>query len=214
GVVTYGLLRERHRPAARLLLISAAVLIGVTTRWPGGGGWTLWELIFDAAPGAKAIRAVGRIALILLVPASIGLAWAFENLSKGARPFFVLALAVLVIVEQGQSMPSYPKDDARKRVQALVLRIPKECESFFAVYPPGPRFIWEKQLDAMWAGITTHRPTVNGYSSNLPPGWERLFNNQVRNSDDVTHEKALLAGWLRAHGRDPARTCFVSMAPR
>jgi hypothetical protein len=63
----------------------------------------------------------------------------------------------------------------------------------------------------MWAEIETGLPTVNGYSSNLPPAWEPLFDNQIHGPGDDQRVRRALQAWLAAHGRDPALTCLVSV---
>ncbi len=206
-VVAYGLLRARGRPGVRILLGSAIALIVLATRFPGGH--TLWKAIFEVFPGARAIRAVGRVAVLLLLPAGIGVAYAFDYASRAGRKAVMLLVAVLVVVEQGQTMPSYDKNVVRRDVATIGRQIPKRCEAFFVVFPGDHKSIWETQVDAMWAGMETGLPTVNGYSGNVPPGWESLFNNQIHGPRDDKRIRRALQSWLRSHGRDPAEACLV-----
>jgi hypothetical protein len=206
-VVAYGLLRARGKPGVRILLGSAIALIVLATRFPGGH--TLWKAIFEVFPGARAIRAVGRVAILLLLPAGVGVAYAFDYASRAVRKAVVLLVAVLVVVEQGQTMPSYDKNVVRRDVAAISRQIPKRCEAFFVVFPEDHKSTWETQVDGMWAGMETGLPTVNGYSSNVPPGWESLFNNQIHWPRDAERIRRAFQSWLRSHGRDPAEACLV-----
>jgi hypothetical protein len=209
AVIAWGFLRERSRPGMRVLFATTLTLIVIVTVLPRGV--MLWRFVFDAYPGAKAIRAVSRIGLVLLVPASVGLAYAVERLSRGGRPALLMPLGLLIVLEQGQTMPSYDKRLARKDVGEIARRIPPGCEAFFHVYPEGRKPVWEAHLDAMWAQMVTGVPTVNGYSSNLPPGWEPLLDNQVHGPGDEKRLEKLLSDWLVPRGRDPRKTCVVSV---
>jgi len=204
---TYGLFRQRSRPGVRVLIATSAALFLLTASFPGRH--TLWRWVFEFVPGATAMRAVSRVALILLVPASIGLACAFDRALLKRRGAWLPALAALVVLEQGQTMPSYDKRTARSRVAAVARSIPGGCEAFFAAFPESSRNVFETQLDAMWAGLETGAPTVNGYSSHLPPAWEPLYNNQVRGAGDAERLRVALRQWLTSRGRDPERACFV-----
>lgn len=209
-VAAYGLVRERSRPGARLLLGSAIALVVLTTRFPGG--LALWRILFNVFPGANAIRAVGRIGILMLLPASIGVAYAFDRISRAVAKAVVLSLAVIVVLEQGQTMPSYEKEAPRRDVATVVRLIPRGCEAFFVIVPVGQKPQLEAHLDGMWAGIETGLPTVNGYSSNLPPGWkDSLLDNRFYGPDDQKRLRMALRSWLKSHGLDPALTCLVSM---
>jgi hypothetical protein len=208
-LVAYGFMWDRRRSAVRLLWVTTLAVIVLVTVWPAD--ISAWHLVFRVIPGAKAIRAVGRIGLVLLLPACIGLALAFERLSRSRWKVVTYALAAIVILEQGQNMPSYDKEPERRRVEQLARQIPNGCESFYAAFPPTDRPVWQNHLDAMWAGLVVSRPTVNGYSSNLPPGWLPLLDNRVGRAGDEERLRTILARWLSAFGRNPDTNCLVIM---
>ncbi|HUM02350.1 MAG TPA: hypothetical protein VL084_08690 [Thermoanaerobaculia bacterium] len=208
-VALYGLVREWKRPGARVLILTSFALILLATSFPGG--FTLWHGVFATFPAGTAIRAVSRVGVLLLLPASIGVAYAFDRASRTLRLGWVLPVAALVILEQGQSMPSYSKEEARRDVAAAVRRIPGGCRTFFVAFPAGRKPNWEAQLDGMWAGLEAGLPTVNGYSSNWPPGWLPLYDNLLHGPADEERLRASLRGWLAGHGLDPAGACFVTM---
>jgi hypothetical protein len=205
--VGYGLFVERNRTGVRVLLVTSAAVIVLTTMF--ANGFTLWSVVFGLVPGAGAIRAVARIGLVMLLPASIGLAFAFEHLSRLLSRAVLLPLAAFVIVEQGQTVPSYDKKGVRAEVEQVVRRVPEGCEAFFLVVPENQKMAWQTHLDAMWAGIAKGVPTVNGYSSNFPPRWD-LLDDQIHGPGDEIRIRESLRRWLISHGHDPARTCLVS----
>jgi hypothetical protein len=66
------------------------------------------------------------------------------------------------------------------------------------------------QIDAIWAGLASPLPTVNGASGNSPPGFEALSENVLRSPADEARLKAALETWLVAHGREARRVCWVT----
>src|SRR5262249_25460216 len=122
-LAVYGLLRERDQPGVRVLLVCSGALIVLATMLPGGH--SLWRILYDFLPGAKAIRAVGRIAFVLLIPASIGVAFVFDRASQRLPAVVWMLLAALVVLEQGQTMPSYDKKGARAEVERIARQIPR-----------------------------------------------------------------------------------------
>ena len=210
-LIAWGLGAERARPGVRVLLLASLSAVALCTPFPGG--WVPWRLVFDWFPAGDAIRAVPRIALLLLVPAGLGLAFCVERLAKSvSKPALVLVL-VFVALEQGQTMPSYDKRQVRRHVAALASRMPSGCEAFFYSPVENRRQPWETHVDAMWVELATGVPTINGYSSNFPPGWMPLFDHAIQ-PDRPTDEprlRAALAEWMRRHGRSMERACWLEM---
>jgi hypothetical protein len=177
---------------------------------------TLWLGVFHVVPGAEAIRAVSRIAMLSLIPLSIGLARYFSDHRTGAW----MLLLVLCLAEQLTTPPSYDKAVARKRADFVAHQIGPRCEYFFySPRIPPESFRRETpiqvfiQLDAMWAGVTVGRPTVNGYSGKLPSGWD--FNIPIIfSSEDEKQIEELYQSWLRSTGIDPAHGCWVKPSVR
>jgi hypothetical protein len=164
--------------------------------------------VYHVIPAAKAIRGVSRIGLLLLLPASVGLGLFFNKVFETRRWAFAIPALLLCIAEQMHSAPSFWKVEPRADVAALASRVPPECEAFFYSARNGRKRFFEYQLDAMWAATAVNKPTINGYSSNDPPGWGLLQNNV---SDDAEEQKLgeALSDWLRANGVNDRKVCWI-----
>ena len=160
-------------------------------------------------PGAVAIRAVARIALLLLIPLSMGVALALQRVRwRWLAPMLVL----LLMVDQLQDIPSFSRERTRARVARIASLVPRGCTSFyFAPAMPAASTMpdWALQLDAMWVELATGVPTINGYSGYIPPGWERLRDNHVRDAADGARIRSALESWRRRFRLSPADICVV-----
>ena len=101
ALVLVGLWTGRNRIVSRVVCMVAVALFVASFRMPNG--WSLWKGVHDFIPGAGGLRAVGRIALIMLLPASIGLAGVLEGISRSAGMLPIL----LVGLEQGGDLPHF-----------------------------------------------------------------------------------------------------------
>ena len=211
GASIYGLFLIRRR-SVTLVLLTMGLLLALATSWPGSH--SLWHVVYLAIPGAKAIRAVPRLLLFVLIPVSVGFAATTERVIKMRRRSVLGVLFLAVALEQGQTLPSYDKLKTRREVEALAAEIPRTCRAFYYSPIGQTKFVWESQLDGMWAGMITGVPTINGYSSNLAPGWLELYNHSETKKDDPRLRTALDT-WCRAHSLDRAAVCWVQVpAPR
>jgi hypothetical protein len=224
GVITtalagLGLWRERRHPFVRLLsLIALTVVVCFTVVWfpdrPGGPGKSLYAWVFPLLPAAGAVRAPGRVVLLLLIPAGVGLACLARRPVAWWRwpAGWVVLVGVVCWLEQGRLVPSFAKAESRARIEAVAGRVPRGAEAFFVwrrVTGPQPMEC-QTQLDAMWAQIESGVPTVNGYSSMGPPGWE-LGHNELRPGEDVRGLKKALGAWLRDNDVPSGRVARVEM---
>ena len=215
GLVTAGLARQRARPFVQVLSLAAAAAVLLTTTWPGG--LTAWRLAYRVLPGAQAIRAVGRISLLLLIPAAFGVAACLEGRARG----LALVLTVLVVAEQGRSLHFFSLGRTDAHVARLASELdPSRCGYFFysPAEPPSPRsddfLACVRQVDAMWAALHSGIPTINGYSGNFPPGWNELLHDLIHAPADRARLSAALARWIAAHSLDPRRFCWIDSSPR
>ena len=64
-------------------------------------------------------------------------------------------------------------------------------------------------LDAMWAGLESGVPTINGYSGGTPVGWRSLEDSNVRGVADLYFLEDHLAEWSRTHGRNVRRIWWI-----
>jgi hypothetical protein len=212
ALVVWGLASRRRDAGIRVVLLTMATLAVLSLLWPGGH--TLWRAVYAGFPAGSAIRAVPRVGLVLLFGASAGLAFAAERLEAAGKTALLAALGFLVVLEQGQTMPSYDKTAAREQVGRVARAIPAGCRAFF--YSPlenRGRAAWETQVDAMWASMETAVPTVNGYSGNFPPGWMPLYDHNIQEErpGDAGRLRASLDAWTAAHGVSGHDVCWVQV---
>jgi hypothetical protein len=208
-LVLWGLQLTWRRAAVRAVVLPGIVLAVLATSWPFLP-FSPWQLVYDFVPGAKAIRAVPRFALLLLVPAALGLAAVADELVRRRRGLFLCSV-FLVILEQGQTLKSFDYRPVRARVDALARSVPAGCRTFFYVAGKNAPPFWQMQVDAMWAGTLRGIPTLNGYSSNFPPGWMPLLENVVRDPADVPRLQSALESWARESRLDLAGVCRVGL---
>jgi hypothetical protein len=200
-VAALGLYQARRRETARLLLLASFTIFLVVTAW--GPERSLWQAVYPCVPGGAAIRALGRVVLLLLLPAAVGAAYWVQ---KQRRLALVLPLIGLCVLEQARVVPTYSKGEHRQAVARVAAQIVPGCRAFYLVpTEPGPGSAIACQLDAMWAGLEASVPTVNGYSGRFPPGWHRLLGTEPVAS---AVRAGALRAWLARNGV-PAATMLV-----
>jgi hypothetical protein len=151
---------------------------------------------------------------------AIALALFAERLRREApawRRALVLGVLAFCAVEQLHRPLSYDKAPLQAEVATLAAAIPMGCRAFFHAPVRGPRSFEESQLNAMWASLLTGIPTVNGYSSNSPKGWELFEHNVWDEADDGAVLRTKLGAWESSHGLPPGTVCWVpvlSSSPR
>ena len=215
AIVIIGLWQGRRDPRIRLFGLIAATIALAITLLPGG--LTVWRIVYDVVPGAKAMRAMTRIALLLLIPASIGAALFVDGVLKRRDRLALPAVAVVIglsFVEQARSQPSYDKAANRRRIAEVALLVPSGCRAFYYSVLQRPQTLIYDQLDAMWASMNLGIPTVNGYSSNFPPGWGNpiqpgLLFNAVSSAQEEEQLGRFLGAWLKLKGVPRDAVCWV-----
>jgi len=185
------LLFRKIKPAKRVVdplawgkvaAIASLILAAMVLRW---GDFSLWSWVFDWVPGASALRSVGRVSLVLALPAGALLAWLGQRASdkigsakKKKRPLLIglLALAILAFMgEQVSPPPDRGFSDSREMswLGSLTGQVHKVSAAFYVKPDPDlPATSTELSLDAMWASLESGVPTLNGYSGTEPPGWD------------------------------------------
>jgi hypothetical protein len=217
GIVTtvaalWGLWRFRHRALVQAFIVVGGVLVLVSTVLPGG--FTPWRWVYELLPGAGAIRAPARTAMVLLLPLSAGFALALAALEQRGRYTLAALLLAVGIVEQVRHQAAYDKLEARSQVAEVVEGIDEYCAAFYAVTIPRsddplPYNPWKYHLDAMWAQLDAGIPTVNGYSGFQAPGWRPLYENVIRDQDDRRRVTRLLREWVG--DREGGPVCVVEV---
>ncbi|HWV24580.1 MAG TPA: hypothetical protein VNZ58_10360 [Thermomicrobiales bacterium] len=209
-VAGIGLLSRIRNSWVLLTVLVSATLVISSTLLPGDVA--IWSLIFDWVPGASAVRTVTRIELMLLIPASLGIALSIEWLVRHRQTVIPIALMGLVVLEQGSDYSTWRQQMGPQRAEAIADHIPADCRSFYyspeANGPNTPDYpAWMYQIDAMWAGLYAEIPTVNAYGHNVPPGWD-LAEPAIRMPGDADRITAALAAWQTLHP-DAAPICHV-----
>lgn len=171
--------------------------------------FTPWKYVWQYFPGGSAIRAVSRICLLLLIPLSIEVGLGLNAVRKST---LALALLLLICVEQIHITPHFDKLKIREDTAKIAASVDRDCEAFYYLkaVPTGvnPEPAWRYQLDAMWAQMALGKPTVNGYSGNVPPGWD-LKNNVVRSKAELSHIQRMLASWAEMNGTNLKGICIT-----
>jgi hypothetical protein len=205
-----GLWRTRERPAVRLMLGVLLVTVFVATRYRGG--LMPWALVFHGFPGANAVRAVSRMGVWLLFPASVGLALFLSRQARAGKGWSAALLGSVCLLEQGLSGSTFDVATARGDVRRLAGQVGPGCQSFLYSPAGGDSPSWKYQLDAMWAALERGVPTVNGYSGNVPPGW--ALEPVIRaDAPSVARLDAAERAWVQARGLNPAELCRIETPP-
>jgi len=194
------LVKSPDRRTAGLVLV-AVLVIGMVF-FSQYKRHTFFKLLFDWVPAANSLRVYSRIALMFLIIYGIAAAYFIEILQT-RKKILACVLVGLCMSEQLVHTSSFDWKEYKAEVKVLATKISNDCDSF--VYTPKASkntfpFSWKYQLDAMWAGLLTGKPTMNGHSSNAPNGWRFLDILLDGSKADGTIE-ANLASWT-AQNRD------------
>jgi hypothetical protein len=190
-----------------LLALTAGVIVCLGTSVIGKH--SLWWVAFNAVPGAEVIRAPARIGLLLIIPASLGLANFLNHFQNRRRVLVAVGIAVCLL-EQAAFLPSYDKQQARDRISAITAVLPRDAKCFFYV-GNNPAEREQAQIDAMWASLQSGVPTINGYSGSTPAGWG-MVDDIVPKVDASGHELELrnsTATWAAKWAMNPDEVTWL-----
>ena len=208
--VAFGFWRARHRGGVVVLGLTAVLLLLLATQVGPWRAAAPWNVVYALVPGARGIRAVPRVGLVLLVAWGAGLALAVDALAR-SRPRLAAVLVLLCVAEQGVADRSFVPALDRERVNRIAREVPPSCAAFFYSPPPDGWPPWHAQIDALWVADEARVPTVNGYSGNSPPGWD-LQDCFVRGPADRARLDAALAAWVQRWGLTQP-VCRVPSSP-
>ena len=223
----YGYVRYAGKnPWLLMLGISGLAIVFIALLYPHG--LSPWKLVYAVVPGASVIRAVTRIVLLVLIPVSVGVALGLQGIRSQKVAVAVLAGLCL---EQWYPTTSFDKLVVRQEVAKISGSLSPECNCFYhaAVLPCGsePPAL-NRHLNAMWAGIIAGRPTINGYTGNIPkhywPLWDVVVDSQMRaeQTEERVSQWAKLSNlkldgiclpWLREAGKLPVFCPQVNVGP-
>lgn len=199
-LVMFAMLRKQ--PWLRVLGLSALTIVALATLYRGR--ISPWQGVMAVVPGADGIRAVGRIGMLMLFPAAIALA----TLAARARKLGH-AVVAFCLLEQLQRVPdTYSKGAIRSDVARVAAAVPSSCRAFFYAPSGQEKYDEKTQLDAMWAALWVGVPTVNGYSSHFPRGWE-LLEHGVNGPADELRLRTALTQWAASRAVPEEQICWV-----
>lgn len=208
-----GFWSARNQAWGRWLAATLILTVALSTRWPGG--FSPWPAIAGLLPGGEQVRAVPRLALVLLLPAAVGVALAIDRLRAGRWRRWVPLLGALVVLEQAHPAPSHDQAGARIRQDALVAALPADCSVFhlsaleIAADRTLERHAGTYRVDAMWAALRSGRRSVAGYASHDPADF-RLWFTRAETLDELYWHGRELARWLRASGASEG-VCWLTV---
>ena len=163
---------KRNNPFILSCLITAIILYILSFSF--GNNISLWFQIYSIVPGAKAIRAVARIEFIiyfyLILSAFMALDILYKNVKKNKYiiPLFVF-LVVLIVAEQSV-IKRYSFNPTMFNEDVLfVQRSINTCKVAYIM--TDTKDFYRKiniQLVAMFAGLQSGVPVINGYSGFFP----------------------------------------------
>ncbi len=209
GIALIGFWRMRRQIWGKMALGVFVAVLALSLAYPWG--WTPWEMVARIIPGANAIRCVTRIALLLLFPFSLAIAYALNSFTSRN---IVLVLCLVMALEQVQTTPAYDKQAIRSRVHTVAAAVPSGYKAFYFVTSPpksGKEEPWfELQLDGMWAQTLAPVPTVNGFSGHVPPGWGPLGNPVIHSRWDLLLAHVNACKWADLNGLSPSDICVVA----
>ncbi len=162
---------ENGRMAKALVVLglTSAALYVLTVR-VGIHSW--WWVVYHVVPGAKGIRAPGRVNWLVSLALIVMCALAADWLRRKGRRAAAVVVAVALVAEQVNSydigrMNRFDENAFLGRLGAA----PAGCRDFFALHPRRPEVPVIGEVDAMMLAAERGVATVNGYSGWQPPGW-------------------------------------------
>lgn len=178
-IAAWRVLRWPDQPQ-NLRIFAAALLIGwvLTLRF-----WIVspWILVHWLVPGASGLRVVLRYQLFLVLPVLLLVAAVWRQRLMRLTPALAGLVAVVLVAEQINIAPVAALDRAKNLALESVPRPPAQCASFYVVKarPDEPPFanakmdaLYPHNVDAMYLAQRWRVPTVNGFSTFNPPGWD------------------------------------------
>jgi hypothetical protein len=147
-------------------------------------GLSLWWFVYKIIPGANVIRGVSRYGMFLSLPLVMVLTYGVDIIIVNWRkvglvkPFLISTVLVFLILENTMVMDNARWGIAQQRNGLTeIISPPENCEVFVILNPiktSDPR-VENYQLDAWIIATKYNLNTINGYSGNIPVGWNNLI---------------------------------------
>jgi hypothetical protein len=212
ALAAIGLYKQRSRVFVQVIALAILTTAILTTHLTIQLG--LWPYVREIIPGAKALRALGRVGMIQLIPAAIGLGFLFHSLAVNRRWLILLLLGGLCVLEQVNVDSSYvSKPGLREDIAYVSAKVDPKYEAFFLFSNQELGAIPEL---ASWTTLATGKPTINGRYGNFPRRYPRLLrrSDKCPGSVDRAQVIASLEDWCNLHGLKYQQIQLVEIAER
>lgn len=173
--------------------------------------FSLWGIIYHTVPGASIIRAITRISntayFYIILAGCVCLDCLLKSpiVTKKIRSITLSAFFVLCFIEQPIiGLSSYDKSLYAQEINDIKELINTGCQAAYVFLDPSldPQISSNvTNLSAMWAGIETNTPIINGYSGNAP----RIYGDSAKSKT-----ASEISEWLGRNGKYNNRICLVS----
>lgn len=205
-----GLWFWRRRPGVVLLMLVSAAVVALFTMYPGEV--SLWEQLFKV-PGMRAIRLPSRIALLLLLPAAVGLAALVGN-RAGWRAWVLGAVALFCCLEQGSTTPTYSRLVLEREIHSIAERVEPRARAFLLLPDDGALLTEYTEHRAMWAALIANVPCINFTTGAVPLTWpfDAYFQPRAEGFKNADILKTLQK-WLKQHSIPASTVQVIELGP-
>ncbi|WP_156128488.1 hypothetical protein [Luteibacter sp. 9133] len=172
GLALFGVVRSANK--ARWVALGAFLALVILTL--NLGGHSIYLLV-ARMPGLASIRAVSRIGVVMAMPLAFLVATGVDAARKSANPWRILA-ALLAVAMVSESIATWTiKIDiaqTRQRMERLRNRLPSPLPAHAVIFNPLTPDVafYDSELDGVVLSQDLGMPTLNGYSGNIPPGYD------------------------------------------
>jgi hypothetical protein len=201
-----GLCRRRSLPWVPLLgIVSVLAFWSMYLTIVSNGHTSFWLHLMRFIPAAGSIRAISRLIAFLSLPAAVSVACMFEDMAKrlggkkrlSALPRILAVIFAALVVFGAQ--PDYYTTwtaSSQRAMLAAVPQPPAECRTMF-IYSvkDSDAKLFAAQLDSWLIALDKHIDTINGYSGEVPSGWNIMDLTSPDYLDNV-------AAWVKLNGID------------
>ena len=187
---------EHGQGAARLVAALGLVALGLMvliTAWPKV--W-LWSFIWRVVPGMGAFRVTSRWSLLLAPAVMLVAVWWLASLRARFGRVLPALLGLVLVAEQIVPLRVGANRREEEARLAAISNPPADCRVFIATRPREgvtDSFvlnIYSHNVDAMMASSVLRLPTINGFSTFNPPGWDLAETGARRYAARATAEAA------------------------
>ena len=178
---------ESWRPFAIAFLVSLMLCLHAQR-------FSLWWLVYEAVPGAGAVRVVSRFMLFLYPVAALLAACCITEVARRKWRKLGIVLALLLVAEEATFDADFRLNrQAELRFIAGVPAAPPECRAFYIQMPRqeyleginyDPLVV---NIDGMFLAELLHLPTPNGQASFLPASFAEAQAGGRRRAEGRTH---------------------------